>query len=1492
MAITSRQTGSLAAENWKKLYQTFREADFTSYDFETLRKSMIDYIKLNYAEDFNDFTESSEFIALIDLIAFLGQSLAFRTDLNARENFIDTAERRDSILKLARLINYSPKRTLPASGYLKVDSVSTTQRVYDSDGLDLSNRVILWNDASNENWLEQFVSIVNAGLLSNQQFGKPANSLSINNIKTDEYGINLTADTIPVYRFSSEVNGIRMNFEAVSASSTGKSVIYEPAPDINRAFNILYRNDGNGNGSNNTGFFFYFKQGELSNLDFAIDEMIPNKVVDIDVNNINNSDLWLYSLDSQGFTNELWREVPATNGINVIYNSYSEKNLYQVNTRINDQVSLVFGDGTFSNIPQGQFRLYYRTSNGLTYKITPDEMRGIEISIDYVSRDNRVETLTFRVSLRYTVANASAKETADEIKQRAPQQYYTQNRMVTGEDYNILPYTLFSDVRKVKAINRISSGLSRYLDTIDTTGKYSSTNIFGEDGVLYTENSIETINFGFTNQTDIRKFIRNTLIPDVIANKEVLHFFYENLESRLLPNPPILESQMQPSVFYQIESPGTSNFIEYGASSNAVGHVFFSTKGGIKTRIFDVTAEDSFSYRFVGDVNGLNPNIDCRVGDTLIFNISAYTSTNSTLTVNDLTDNDTIQAYQVVFYPFHIKTNALGGTSGNVALGLISNNGTAVGQVVWETAGVPPGTYYYVARNRGFDTCYDIDNFVSDYRGLYDSVEYKARAQQIIPYYTSNTQYEIAAGVYVYGLFRYPGVSELNIWVTYSFVNGILPTSDAFRANFFNSFPVGSVDFQRSRTAAKLLDPTTVSGCGFRDQPASMVGRINLRGFGTGTLKTETIWQQAGVSNGTSSGHFSYNGSPVNIGASSIDYKDLNQGALIKFVPELGYHFNSNMNMVPGPARKADDLMERYSTITRIFGDGTNNGIGNYSNGTGPVYLNLPIPTGAIVESILPAYKNTLNDGLVDIIVNYINNYQTFALNFDPITQNWTFVTPDNSITSKTWIVKFNFDTTTNLYTVSYKSLRYVFYSPKETNFFFDSSLQVYDSAINETINDHIKILRTNGTPEYIGQNLTQDYKWFIHKGIERTDGYIEKKSIYLTYADTNQDSVPDVPHIFDAVVLGGPFRTTRPGLQNQKTATRINYMFRLSVGRYPTQVELDTFVGFIEQQQYNFTTLGTYFNSLQESKDYKNGIFTARELVFFQRTRSSTDDYDVYTLLDNKSVISSYRTYLEISQDIKNFNVGQIFFARNENQFYQIVLNNNYQKVVSTGLNSDLTGTMPEYVAHAGRQNLFYQYRHNSPSTNRIDPTISNIIDIYVLTKDYESAYRLWLADVTNTISEPQAPTTLELALRYNELENYKSISDTIVLQSAKYKPLFGTKASSRMQATFKVVKNPSLNISDADVKTSVISAINDYFISENWDFGETFYFSELAAYLHKMLIPNIASIIITPKNSNMSFGSLYQINSEPYELLISAATVDDIEIVTALTALELQPS
>jgi hypothetical protein len=195
----------------------------------------------------------------------------------------------------------------------------------------------------------------------------------------------------------------------------------------------------------------------------------------------------------------------------------------------------VFGDGSFANIPQGNYRLYYRVSNGADYKITPDEMQGIVVPVNYISRSGRIETLTLRASLRYTVANASSRETLDEIRQKAPQQYYTQDRMVTGEDYNILPYTLFSNILKVKAVNRTSSGISRYLDVIDTTGKYSSTNIFADDGVLYRDPFVDTFSFDYNTRNDIYKAIYNKVKP-IASAQETIQFFYSNYPTITITN--------------------------------------------------------------------------------------------------------------------------------------------------------------------------------------------------------------------------------------------------------------------------------------------------------------------------------------------------------------------------------------------------------------------------------------------------------------------------------------------------------------------------------------------------------------------------------------------------------------------------------------------------------------------------------------------------------------------------------------------------------------------------------------------------------------------------------------------------------------------------------------------------------------------------------------------------------------------------------------------
>ena len=121
--MATRQDVLFAAEDYIAKYQSFAQSNFQAYDFDTLKAAMVDYIRLNYPEDYNDWIQSSEFISLMDLIAFMGHNLAFRTDFATRENFMDTAERRDSVIKLANLIGYTPKRNINAQGFLKILSV-------------------------------------------------------------------------------------------------------------------------------------------------------------------------------------------------------------------------------------------------------------------------------------------------------------------------------------------------------------------------------------------------------------------------------------------------------------------------------------------------------------------------------------------------------------------------------------------------------------------------------------------------------------------------------------------------------------------------------------------------------------------------------------------------------------------------------------------------------------------------------------------------------------------------------------------------------------------------------------------------------------------------------------------------------------------------------------------------------------------------------------------------------------------------------------------------------------------------------------------------------------------------------------------------------------------------------------------------------------------------------------------------------------------------
>jgi hypothetical protein len=210
------------------------------------------------------------------------------------------------------------------------------------------------------------------------------------------------------------------------------------------------------------------------------------------------------------------------------------------------------------------------------------------------------------------------------------------------------------------------------------------------------------------------------------------------------------------------------------------------------------------------------------------------------------------------------------------------------------------------------------------------------------------------------------------------------------------------------------------------------------------------------------------------------------------------------------------------------------------------------------------------------------------------------------------------------------------------------------------------------------------------------------------------------------------------------------------------------------------------------------------------------------------------------------------------------------------------------EYFGKTGRSDLKFHYIHNATYDRRIDPSKTNIIDVYMLTLSYDLEFRSWLSNSTDT--KPVAPTSQNLEINYgSKLNEIKAISDEIIFHPVKYKVLFGNKADTNLRATFKAVRNSNNVSSDSNLRSRILVAIEEFFALENWDFGQSFYFSELATYVMNSLTPDITNFVIVPK-SDAGFGSFYEIASQSDEIFINGTTVEDIEIVDAITATQLK--
>ena len=360
------------AESFTTAFEAFSQINFAAFDYDTVKESLINYVKLYFPETFNDFIESSEFIAVLELFAYISEQLAYRYDLNATENFISIADRKASVLRLAKLIAYNPSRNIPARGLVKITTVQTTEQIFDALDRNLTGRRILWNDFNNEDWKEQFLLIMNRVL--SQSFGSvsPRERVQLDDVLFEQYSLEHNTIASGVFKYSANVPGqsVPMELVPVAFSENG---LTERRPENNSKFTVVFGSDGLGDASDTTGFFCFTKQGSLTKERTVFDGVTPNQTLGIVADNINETDVYMNNIDPltgdtlddrsvSGQKSGQWVQVDIANAQNIIFNTNANRNKYEIETLENDQIRLVFGDGEFANIPNGNANRLIKTS--------------------------------------------------------------------------------------------------------------------------------------------------------------------------------------------------------------------------------------------------------------------------------------------------------------------------------------------------------------------------------------------------------------------------------------------------------------------------------------------------------------------------------------------------------------------------------------------------------------------------------------------------------------------------------------------------------------------------------------------------------------------------------------------------------------------------------------------------------------------------------------------------------------------------------------------------------------------------------------------------------------------------------------------------------------------------------------------------------------------------------------------------------------------------
>lgn len=422
---------------------TANAQSFINKDFESIRQDLVNLLKTQYPEQFQDFNSVSIGMSLVDLLAYVSDLLSFNTDKKFNELFLDGVSEITSVFRLAKTFGFKPPGFRPAITLSDFNiTVPTT-----ADGPD-TNYLPLYRAGVQNKGASQIFETVN-----DIDFSSDFSEDGVANRKI-EPNFNANQDIIS-YRITKRElikAGITKIFKkeiSVDDSSTQFLEIFLPENNVLEVLSVIAK-PGIGLTTNPT--FAEFSDADLKY--YEVDELAQNKVflTDDSQPSVNGIKSGRFIDITQRFIKEFMADGSCKLTFGGGLPGGDAYQLYLTNLALGDEDTVKIKD-VFNNSALGS-RLPANSTLYVKYRIGGGTLSNVGANaLQQVGNINAV-ILGSNATINQSVINSTTATnilpaiggadlpTVDEIKYNIAGNFASQNRCITLEDYISRAYQL------------------------------------------------------------------------------------------------------------------------------------------------------------------------------------------------------------------------------------------------------------------------------------------------------------------------------------------------------------------------------------------------------------------------------------------------------------------------------------------------------------------------------------------------------------------------------------------------------------------------------------------------------------------------------------------------------------------------------------------------------------------------------------------------------------------------------------------------------------------------------------------------------------------------------------------------------------------------------------------------------------------------------------------------------------------------------------------